>query len=56
MAALIGRALEEQSQLFRQSTGPERVPEWETLMVGNSREMCKLQHMIRIVGGRKCRY
>jgi DNA-binding NtrC family response regulator len=54
ITALIVRAVEEQSQLCRQSTCPERVPGWETLMVGNSREMCLLRHVIRMVGGRKC--
>jgi transcriptional regulator with PAS, ATPase and Fis domain len=32
----------------------DRAPEWETLLVGNSREMCSLRQMIKMVGGRRC--
>ena len=54
MTTLITMAVEEQSQLSQQSIRPDRAPQWETLMVGNSREMCSLRHMIRMVGGRRC--
>jgi DNA-binding NtrC family response regulator len=54
MRTLIGRAVEEQSQLCRPSARPVRGAEWETLMVGSSHEMCMLRQMIRMVGGRKC--
>ena len=33
---------------------PGREPEWEALLVGESREMCNLRQTIRMVGGRRC--
>jgi DNA-binding NtrC family response regulator len=54
ITTLITRAVEEQSQLCRPSIRPERATGWESLMVGNSREMCLLRHRIGMVGGRKC--
>jgi DNA-binding NtrC family response regulator len=54
ITALIARAAEEQSQLCRRSSPQDHVADWERLMVGNSREMCLLRHMIRMIGGRRC--
>jgi DNA-binding NtrC family response regulator len=54
LAALTGRAVEEQRQLYAHAIRLEDIPEWERLMVGNSREMRLLRHTIRMVGGRKC--
>jgi DNA-binding NtrC family response regulator len=54
ITSLITRAAEEQSQLRRRSRRPDHTAEWESLMVGNGREMCLLRQMIRMVGGRRC--
>ena len=54
ITTLIARAIEDQLQLCPPSMRRDRAPEWESLMVGNSREMCLLRDMIRMVGGRRC--
>jgi DNA-binding NtrC family response regulator len=54
IATLTARAIEEQSQRSPQSMHHGPTPEWETLLVGASHEMCLLRQTIRMVGGRRC--